>query len=231
MLRFLENHDEQRLASPHFAGRAEKGLPLMVVTATLGSGPAMLYFGQEVGEPGAGVQGFSGEDGRTSMFDYSGVPEHQKWLNGGKFDGGQLSPGQRELRSFYAKLLNLCTQHPALARGGLYDLHEANASGRSQGYDDQRLYSYLRFTDGEKLLVIVNFDEHQAKHFRLKVPEAAFDAVGLPSYKKYRLTDLLGNQPSVDFLASEAAKTHAQEAGIDLQLPPLGSVIYRIEAR
>jgi glycosidase len=231
MLRFLENHDEQRLASPHFAGRAEKGLPLMVVTATLGTGPVMLYFGQEVGEPGAGVQGFSGEDGRTSMFDYSGVPEHQKWLNGGKFDGGQLSPAQRELRSFYAKLLNLCTQHPALARGGLYDLHEANAGGRSQGYDDQRLYAYLRFTDGEKLLVIVNFDEHQAKHFRLKVPEAAFDAVGLPSYKKYRLTDLLGGQPSVDFLASEAAKTHAQEAGIGLHLPPLGTAIYRIEVR
>ena len=231
MLRFLENHDEQRLASPDFAGQAEKGIPLMAVTATLGSGPVMIYFGQEVGERGAGIQGFSGEDGRTSMFDYSGAPAHQQWLNGGKYDGGQLSPGQRQLRGFYTKLLNLCTQHGAIRQGGLYDLHEINATGKSEGYDDRHLYAYLRFTETEQLLIVVNFDAVNAKKFKLKIPEAGFDAIGLPSYKKYRLVDLLQQQPKVDFLAAEAAKITIPSAGIALELPPLGVGIYRIERR
>ena len=78
MLHFLENHDEQRIASPDFAGDAWKIVPAMVVSATIDQGPVMIYFGQEVGEPGAGTEGFSGKDGRTTIFDYWGVPEHQK---------------------------------------------------------------------------------------------------------------------------------------------------------
>ena len=80
MLHFLENHDEQRIASPEFAGNAEKGKPAMVVSATLSTSPTMIYFGQEVGEPGAEHAGF-GSPSRTSIFDYIGVPHHQRWLN------------------------------------------------------------------------------------------------------------------------------------------------------
>ena len=100
MLRFLENHDEQRIASKEFATDPRRAIPAMTVTATLGSGPVMLYFGQEVGEPARGAEGFSSADGRTTIFDYWGVPEHQKWLNQGKFDGGKLSPEQKKLRDF-----------------------------------------------------------------------------------------------------------------------------------
>ncbi|HMI08699.1 MAG TPA: alpha-amylase family protein, partial [Flavobacterium sp.] len=87
MLHFLDNHDEQRLASPEFAGTPEKGKPLMVVSATIGTSPTMVYFGQEVGEAGNENAGF-GTHSRTSIFDYIGVPNHQRWMNGGKFDGG-----------------------------------------------------------------------------------------------------------------------------------------------
>ena len=69
----------------------------MVISATIDKGPVMIYFGQEVGEPGVGVKGFGGEDGRTSIYDYWGVPEHQKWVNGGKYDGGALSDEQKSI--------------------------------------------------------------------------------------------------------------------------------------
>jgi hypothetical protein len=85
MLRFMENHDEQRLASRFFAGDPRAGWPATVaLSATISNGPMMIYFGQEVGEPGLGEEGFQGDDGRTTIFDYWGVPEHQKWMNGGK---------------------------------------------------------------------------------------------------------------------------------------------------
>ena len=105
MLHFLDNHDEQRLASPEFAGSAQKGKPLMVVSTTISSSPTMVYFGQEVGEAGNENAGF-GTHSRTSIFDYIGVPNHQRWMNGGKFDGGQLSNEEKDLRDFYKRLLN-----------------------------------------------------------------------------------------------------------------------------
>src|SRR3546814_19778092 len=96
-LSFLENHDEERIASAGFAGNPLYAQPAMVVSATISGGPIMLYFGQEVGEPGKGNEGYGGEDNRTTIFDYWGVPEHQKWMNNGKFDGGGLSTTQKDL--------------------------------------------------------------------------------------------------------------------------------------
>ncbi|RYE13801.1 MAG: alpha-amylase, partial [Sphingobacteriales bacterium] len=75
MLRFMENHDEERIASGAFAGNAWHAVPGMIVTATLSAGPVMVYLGQEVGEAANGSEGFSGNDGRTTIFDYWGVPE------------------------------------------------------------------------------------------------------------------------------------------------------------
>ena len=98
MLHFLENHDEQRIAASEFAGSAEKAKPAMLVSACLSSSPTMIYFGQEVGEAGAEMAGF-GQPSRTSIFDYIGVPAHQRWMNEGHFDGGQLSTAEKELRA------------------------------------------------------------------------------------------------------------------------------------
>lgn len=167
MLRFLENHDEQRIASADFAGDPWLAVPAMIVTATLSTGPVMIYSGQEVGEPAHGAEGFSGNDGRTSIFDYWGVPEHQKWVNGGKFDGGQLSDSQKYLREFYSKLLNVSASNEAITKGDFYELMLLNLH---EGYGfDEHTYAYLRYTDKQRVLVITNFsrNEHQ---FNVKLP-------------------------------------------------------------
>ncbi len=152
LLNFLENHDEQRLASRFFAGDAEMGRPAMVVSTCLGQGSQMLYFGQEVGEPGMGAQGFSDDNGRTSMFDYTCVPEHQKWMNGGKFDGGGLSPAQKDLRAFYRRLMHLASTSDVLARG----------TTRFVDTGWNLCLAWFRELDGQKQLFAANFDRHQS---------------------------------------------------------------------
>lgn len=124
MLHFLENHDEQRIASPGFAGDPRKALPAMVLSATISTSPTMIYFGQEVGEPGAEEPGF-GDPSRTSIFDYIGVPHHQRWMNGGAFDGGALLPEEAALREYYKKLLNFTLASPALL-GEYREIHTFN---------------------------------------------------------------------------------------------------------
>jgi len=167
MLRFLENHDEERIASSHFAGDAWLAVPGMIVSATLSTGPVMIYSGQEVGEPAAGVPGFNEGNGRTTIFDYWGVPEHQKWLNGGKYDGGQLSDSQKQLRQFYSKLLNVSGQNEAITKGEFYELMLLNLR-EGHGFDP-KTYAYLRYTAKQRVLIVVNFDRTE-HHFNVKLP-------------------------------------------------------------
>jgi glycosidase len=146
MLKFLDNHDEQRLASPEFAGNAQKGKPLMVVSTTISTAPTMIYFGQEVGEAGNENGGF-GTHSRTSIYDYVGVPNHQRWMNEGKFDGGQLSPAEKELRDFYKKLLNFSINSSALM-GNFQEIQIFNRQS-TQGFDSG-IYAYTRWSDSQK---------------------------------------------------------------------------------
>ena len=192
MLRFLENHDEQRIASKDFATNPRHAVPAMTVSATLASGPVMLYFGQEVGEPALGSEGFSGEDGRTSIFDYWGVPEHQKWMNQGKFDGGKLSTEQKQLRDFYRRLLTLSGSSEAIRRGKFYELQDANNLGKE--YDQRHLYAYLRYTDKQQLLVVVNFSADKSYRPTITIPAEALAAMGLDPKKFYTYTDLLNEE-------------------------------------
>ena len=165
MLRFLENHDEERIASNGFAGRAELALPAMVVSATLSGGPVMTYFGQEVGEPARGAEGFGGEDNRTTIFDYWGVPEHQKWMNGGAFDGGQLGTEQKALRDYYVRLLQFTASSAALAKGEFWEIPV-------NGNMNKRMYGYVRYTATQRLLILVNFDRHYRMEGHVQVPES-----------------------------------------------------------
>ena len=169
MLRFLENHDEQRIASPYFAGDPWKAWPAMVVSATVSNGPVMIYFGQEVGEPGAGEEGFQGEDGRTTIFDYWGVPEHQKWVNGGKYDGGLLGDDQRRLRNAYGRLLRMCNQYETLGSGGFLDLHAYN-QGQPAGYRHSYVYSFLRSAQDQHIAVVANFSDSEEARVQVMVP-------------------------------------------------------------
>jgi len=166
MLHFLDNHDEQRLASPEFAGTPEKGKPLMVVSTTISTSPTMVYFGQEVGEAGNENGGF-GTHSRTSIFDYVGVPNHQRWMNDGKFDGGKLSDSEKALRDFYKKLLNFSLKSPALM-GKFKEIQTANRD-ISKGYDPG-IYSFVRWSETEKLIVVTNFSWLTKSNFDLKIP-------------------------------------------------------------
>ena len=154
MLRFMENHDERRIASPQFAGDPWLAQPGMIITATLSTGPVMVYFGQEVGERGAGIAGFSPDDGRTTIFDYWGVPELQKWTNGGQFDGGALSDSQKNLRNFYSRLLNAVISNEAIRVGNFWELMLSN---EREPWFNEHLYIFIRHTDKQRILVIANF--------------------------------------------------------------------------
>lgn len=175
MLHFLENHDEQRIASPEFAGNPQKAKPAAVVSATIDAGPMMLYFGQEVGEPGAEDTGF-GSPSRTSIFDYIGVPKHQKWMNDGKFDGGRLSQNERELRDFYKQLLNFTLYSPALA-GDYLEIHSYNREN-TEWYND-RVFSFARWGKGQRLVIISNFDADESFGFELQLPKDLISKWGL----------------------------------------------------
>ena len=186
MLCFLENHDEERIASNVFAGNPWLAVPAMIVTATLNTGPIMLYSGQEVGEPAHGHQGFGG-DPRTSIFDYCGIPEHQKWFNNGQCDGGQLSDDQKNLRNFYSKLLNAVLNNEALQTGEFYELMVANE--HQPGFDT-KLYIYLRYTNNKRVLAITNFGRYE-RHFQVKFPGDLLQKLNISGSIEF--TDLLSD--------------------------------------
>lgn len=163
MVHFLENHDEQRIASPFFAGDYWKGAPALVISALIDRGPMMIYFGQEVGEPGAGSEGFGGEDGRTTIYDYWGVPQHQKWVNGGKYDGGALSADQKQLRQFYSDVLTFAATNKAIANGDYYDLTKYNLE---QGNISDKIHVFARVSGEERLIILSGFED---KLVRLKI--------------------------------------------------------------
>ena len=197
MLRFMENHDEQRIASRFFAGDAWLAVPGMIVTAALSTGPVMVYAGQETGEPALGSEGFSGDDGRSSIFDYCAVPELQKWVNNGKFDGAQLTGSQKNLRVFYSVLLNAVKNSDALSNGKFYELMMAN---EHQSGFDTRLYVFLRYTDKQRILVIANFNRN-ARNLQVKLPDDLIKQLNLSG--SHELTDLLsGKKYSTDNIAT-----------------------------
>ncbi|WP_412464337.1 alpha-amylase family protein [Flavobacterium mekongense] len=216
MLHFLDNHDEQRLASPEFAGTPEKGKPLMVVSATISSSPTMIYFGQEVGEPGNEDAGF-GKRSRTSIFDYIGVPHHQRWMNGGKFDGGQLSNSEKALRDFYSRLLNFTLNSSAML-GKFQEIQSVNRK-ETQNYD-QGLYAYVRYSDDEKLIVIANFSWVTTSRIDLIVPEDIIAA--------WKLTD--GSYTVKDQLygSSTVLNVVNGKGTIHLNIKPSESFIFKL---
>ncbi|WP_370479970.1 alpha-amylase family protein [Tamlana flava] len=217
MLHFLENHDEQRLASSDFAGNAEKGKPAMVVSATLTTAPTMLYFGQEVGEDGSENAGF-GSPTRTSIFDYIGVPAHQRWVNNKKFDGGQLTESEKELRDFYKRLLNFTISSSALV-GKYQDIHLYNREN-TEHYGD-KVFSFVRCSEDEKLIVVSNFDAVNHQQFDLQIPKAIIDSWEF-SNKAYYVEDQLYYKFSGHLLVENNV------GSLEIQLKPLESFILKV---
>lgn len=216
MLHFLENHDEQRIASPFFAGDAWKAVPAMVVSATIDQSPVMIYFGQEVGEDGAGAEGFGGEDGRTTLFDYWGVPKHQQWVNDGKFDGGKLTAEQKQLRQFYGDILNLAATNQAIAQGNYFDLTISNfQSGNISPF----VSAYARWIGEENLLIISNFNSKTEK-IKIVIPESLAGSLKLEKGKAYVGRDLLRSGAEIGINESLTA---------EMELPAYSSFILKIK--
>ena len=172
MLNFLENHDEQRISSGFFAKNPWKAIPAMIVSGTMNTNPVMVYCGQELGEPGMDKEGFSGLDGRTTIFDYWSVDNIRKWRNKGKYDGKGLSEEQKSLREFYVKLLNLCNAEKALREGSFYDLMYVNYE--NPGFNSGKQYVYLRKAGNEILLIVVNFDDKDVET-SINIPANVFE--------------------------------------------------------
>ena len=216
MLHFLDNHDEQRLASPEFAGTPEKGKPMMVVSATISSSPTMIYFGQEVGEDGKENAGF-GTHSRTSIFDYVGVPHHQRWMNGGKFDGGKLSKSELALRDFYKRLLNFTLKSDGLM-GKFKEIQMINRN-ETKAYDPG-LYSYVRWTAKEKLIVVANFSWVTTSNFELKVPT---DVI-----KTWNIKDGLYDVKDQLYGSTAQLKVTDGKGTIQLKIKPSESFIFKL---
>lgn len=217
MLHFLENHDEQRIASPDFVGNAALGKPAMVVSATISSSPTMIYFGQEVGEDGSENAGF-GSPTRTSIFDYVGVPAHQRWVNNKYYDGGQLSNEEKALRDFYKRLLNATITSDALM-GNYREIHYFNKA-QSPDYD-HRIFSFVRWDEMEKLIIVANFNKEKSYNINLKLPTDMVKEWRLDT-GNYKLKDLLYGSESV-------LKIDNTIGSFPLMLGPLESVILRLE--
>lgn len=217
MLYFLENHDEQRIASGFFCGRGRCAEPAMIVAATLGTNPVMIYAGQELGETGMYFEGFSGMDGRSSIFDYWGIASIQAWANKGKFDGKHLTDEQRDLRSFYQRLLCLAREEKAVTDGQMYDLEYA----QGEDFNRHEQYTYLRHTADETLLVVVNFDDRKVD-VKVRIPEDAFNYLGMSPMAHVKATDLLTGEP----VAISAFNT---ETPVSVCLPAWTGMIIKIE--
>lgn len=197
MLNFLENHDEQRVASDFFAGDARPGIPGMIVSAAMNTNPVMIYSGQELGERGMDAEGFSGRDGRTTIFDYWSVESLRNWNNNGLFDGAKLTPAERSLREMYAKLLNVVRSEPVIVEGAFYDLMYANSG--NPYFNPNRQYAFLRKWKNEVLLVVVNFDRADQCVW-VNIPVEAFKALDFEDNKPAELTDLLTGETNISTL-------------------------------
>ncbi|WP_108821122.1 alpha-amylase family glycosyl hydrolase [Dysgonomonas sp. Marseille-P4361] len=172
MLNFLENHDEQRIASDFFAGDPFKAIPGMLISATISTSPVMVYFGQELGERGMDKEGFSGLDGRTTIFDYWSVDTIRQWRNNGAYGNTGLSDSQKKLREQYLQIIKIAKEEASITSGKFFDLMYANYENPS--FDSTKQYAFLRSEGKEFVLVIANFSS-QTENVAVQIPEEAYD--------------------------------------------------------
>ena len=206
MLYFLENHDELRIASDFFTADGRRGLPALVASALMQQGPFMLYAGQEYGERGMDKEGFSGHDGRTTIFDYWSVDTLCRAA------AKKLTADEQALCSVYQKVLNLARTEQAVASGDMFDLMYVNGQYWRQ-------FAYLRKAAHEMLLVVVNFDDTPIE-MGVTIPAHAFDFFGLKE-KQYNAIDLLTDAKSKVMLQ--------RDSSVPVKLEPRGSVVLKLK--
>lgn len=211
MLYFLENHDEQRLASDFLSGNAYKALPAVVVSALLYNNPFMLYAGQEFGERGMDKEGFSGLDGRTTIFDYWTVAS----LYNGYVNRRKLTSDEKRLEKAYSAIINIAKNEKAVSEGMFFDLMYVNP--KSDIFDSHRQYAFLRKADNDVLLVVVNFSDSDVT-CGVNIPRHAFDYMQMAE-KSVNATDLLTGDTVMLPLKADSA--------VELNIPAYGARIYK----
>lgn len=188
MLNFLENHDEQRIASHFFADNPFRAIPGMIVAATINTNPIMIYSGQELGEKGMDQEGFSKLDGRTTIYDYWSVATIRNWRNNGEFDEGKLTSDQIKLRNIYIKLLHITNSEDAIVQGKFYDLMYANYE--NDKFDSTKIYAYFRCLEKNLILIVTNFSVDKMS-VNINIPQEAFNFAGIIPQSLNTVTELL----------------------------------------
>jgi len=237
-LRYAENHDEVRLAArSQWQGLGMAvGRPVAALLYGLSRGPAMLYNGQEVGEPADGVEGFGGDDARTSIFDYWSMPELRKWVNGHRYEGAQLSVEQKELRAFYGRLMKLVGE-PAFRDGAFFPLNPSNRNnpqyGRLPGEETSGhwLYAFLRsdISTPQRFLIVANLHPTNApQDIRILLPADALqflDLGGKPLDTPLELRERLFSEMDPIRLTTAEAST----SGVTInQISPLSASYFEV---
>ncbi len=209
MLYFLENHDEQRIASDFFAADARKGIPGMMVMAWLQRNPVMLYAGQEYGEQGMDEEGFSGHDGRTTIFDYWSV----KTILHGYFQRRKMSLAERSMENSYLQILKIASEERAIREGAFFDLMYA----QSDAFDRVHLFTFLRKAGEETLLVVVNFSDEE-RQAMIRIPRHAVDFLQMKT-GAIRAVDLLDK--------SEQLLVISPDADVHVSVPAWGGIVLK----
>ena len=179
MVYFLENHDEQRVASDFFAANGVKGVPGMISSVLMYQNPFMLYAGEEYGERGMDQEGFSGNDGRTTIFDYWSVDTLCRAAS------NKLTDEEQRLADLHRTTLQIARKEKAVTEGLMFDLMYVNQHLRRQ-------YAFLRKAGDDLLLVVTNFNDQEAV-IDVQIPEHAFDHMGF-NEKNVIATDLLTHE-------------------------------------
>ncbi|MBQ8062046.1 MAG: alpha-amylase [Bacteroidales bacterium] len=182
MLNFLENHDEQRFAS-NFFGRDASRTPAPLCTSMLfNTAPFMIYFGEEIGERGMDSEGFSGLDGRTTIFDWWSVASIRRlyeYIHGNDV----LEPKEKETLEVFRKAASLAAE-PAVAIGRTFDLGYCNHT--SNGFDPDHHFAFMR-GDGERvLLFLCNFSNSDAS-VEIFIPEEAVRFFGMKKTEAFKV--------------------------------------------
>lgn len=182
MLNFLENHDEQRFASDFFGCDARNSYAALYTALYLNNAPFMLYAGEEVGERGMDNEGFSGRDGRTSIFDWwapSSLTRLYKYIHGEK---EALAPEEETMLDTYRKALKFAAEDNAVSKGTFYDLCYCNYA--SDGFNPDRHFAFLRDFEDETLLIVCNFSKNDAE-MKISIPDHAFNWMKMPESEEF----------------------------------------------
>ena len=188
MLNFLENHDEQRFASDFFGKNARNTFAALYVSLFLNTAPFMIYFGEEVGERSMDEEGFSGRDGRSTIFDWWSLSSvrrlrkmistgEYKSLNQGRIVKAGLKKEEAEIFCRFADATRRACTDEAISSGTTYDLCYCNYA--SEGFDKNRHFAFLRDYEEHTVLIAANFSDKEAK-MKITIPDHAFEWMGIP---------------------------------------------------